>query len=808
MSDEETSAQPEPDLQLEIAHILLLDVVGYSRLLVNEQVELLQQLNQIVRSTVRFRRAEAAGRLTRLPTGDGMALLFFTSPEEPAQCALEISAAVKTSPHIQLRMGVHSGPVNRVIDVNDQANVAGAGINIVQRVTECGDAGHILLSKRIADDLGQYRDWKPYLRDLGECAIKHGQRLHIVNLCKDDLGNPHLPNKLRRRSRWQAPGAPRPRGRRLALLFCVAGLVGALVFFSIRPRLSSRARSLNEMGAPIPEKSIAVLPFENLSNNQENAYFTDGVQNEIVTDLAKVADLKVISRTSVMQYRDAATRSLRQIARELGVAFVLEGSVQRFDHMVRVSAQLIDARTDAHRWGEHYDRAVADVFALETELAEQIVAQLKAKLSLQEKAAIEEQPTSDLEAYNLYIGARDLINDIAFSPRGKQNLEQAIQLLDQAVARDPTFARAFYELGRAHDQTYFLGFDHSEARLALAQAAIESIQRLRPRSGEAHLAQAQHYYWGYRDYPRARAELAAARKWLPNEPLALLLQGYIDRREGHWDESVSEMERALALDPRNAFILQQLSFTYSKMRRYDDERAALDKALIIIPNDVSTRLQRALVELNSRADVEPLRTAISAIAKTGIPEAADAWRTLALCARDPVTAQEALAQTPDTGTDAGGLHSPKAWWEAVMARALHDEGTAQAALARARVEMEKIVRDQPGYGPSLSLLALIDAGLGRKDDAIREGKAAVEMLPVSKDAFSGPDLIENLALIYAWTGEKGLACEQLDRVAHMPSGISFGQLRLNPYWDALRGDPQFEKIIAALAPNHDQTRHD
>jgi adenylate cyclase len=387
LSTEETS--PESDLPLEIAHILLIDVVGYSSMLMNKQIEVMQQLNQIVRGTAHFRSAEANGRLTRLPTGDGMALLFFTNPEEPVRCALEISAAIKDHPRIRLRMGAHSGPVSRVTDVNNQLNMAGAGINIAQRVMDCGDAGHILLSKRIADDLSEYRHWKPFLHDLGECAVKHGQRLHIINLCKGDLGNPHLPAKLRRRSRWKAPDMPERRWPRVvlvsALLLCLGLLIaGGFWFFFNRARFTGASRL-----SVIPEKSIAVLPFENLSNNQENAFFTDGVQNEIVTDLAKVADLKVISRTSVMQYRDAATRSLRDIAQELGVAFVLEGSVQRFDHMVRVSAQLIDARTDTHQWADHYDRAMADVFAIETELAKQIVAQLKVKLSVAEQTAIE-----------------------------------------------------------------------------------------------------------------------------------------------------------------------------------------------------------------------------------------------------------------------------------------------------------------------------------------------------------------------------------------------------------------------------------
>jgi TolB-like protein/class 3 adenylate cyclase len=801
LSTEETS--PESDLPLEIAHILLIDVVGYSSMLMNEQIEVMQQLNQIVRGTAHFRSAEANGRLTRLPTGDGMALLFFSNPEEPVRCALEISAAIKDHPRIRLRMGAHSGPVSRVTDVNNQLNMAGAGINIAQRVMDCGDAGHILLSKRIADDLSEYRHWKPFLHDLGECAVKHGQRLHIINLCKGDLGNPHLPAKLRRRSRWKAPDMPERRWPRVvlvsALLLCLGLLIaGGFWFFFNRARFTGASRL-----SVIPEKSIAVLPFENLSNNQENAFFTDGVQNEIVTDLAKVADLKVISRTSVMQYRDAATRSLRDIAQELGVAFVLEGSVQRFDHMVRVSAQLIDARTDTHQWADHYDRAMADVFAIETELAKQIVAQLKVKLSVAEQTAIEEQPTRDLDAYNLYLRARDLINAIAFSPQGKENLFEAVRLLDEAVNRDPAFARAYYELARAHDQIYFLGFDHTPARLALAESAIQSLVRLEPDSGEAYLAQAQHFYWGYRDYARARTELAIARQKLPNEPLALLLQGYIDRREGHWDESISEMQEALALDPRNTFILQQVSFTYSKLRRYSEEAAALDRVLTITPKDVNTRLRRAMVEMSSHADLEPLRSVISSVATEGpgaIADAANSWRILALYSRDPAITNEALAHTPAEGTDEADFHLPKAWWEGLLARGLRDERVAQNGFSRARPDIEQIVRQQPDYAAPLSVLGLIDAALGRKEDALREGQRAVEMLPLSKDAFSGPFLVENLAAIYAWVGEKDLACEQLELLAKIPSDVNYGSLRLDPYWDSLQDEARFKAIVASLAP--------
>src|SRR6267143_922996 len=294
------SAKPEPNLPLEIAHLLLIDVVGYTKLLVNEQIELVRELNQIVRSTESFRRAEASDKLVRLPTGDGMALLFFRSPEEPAQCALEISQGLKSHPRIKLRMGVHSGPVNKITDVNDQSNVAGAGINVAQRVMDCGDAGHILLSKHLADDLAQYRHWQPYLHDLGECEVKHGLRLSLVNLYKDGLGNPALPEKLKRRKRWkQTSGtavrpisAPRWPKSVLLIAMLLSAIALAVSFSTVFHRASPMIRNPSETATPIPEKSIAVLPFENLSDEKQNAHFTDGVQDEILTDLAKVADLK------------------------------------------------------------------------------------------------------------------------------------------------------------------------------------------------------------------------------------------------------------------------------------------------------------------------------------------------------------------------------------------------------------------------------------------------------------------------------------------------------------------------------------
>src|SRR5439155_194302 len=327
LSAQQTSAGPEPDLELEIAHLLLIDVVGYSKLLVNEQIEFLQELNQIVRSTECFRTAETKGRLIRLPTGDGMALIFFRSPEEPAQCALEITRSLQDHPHIRVRMGVHSGPVHQTTDVNDRSNVAGAGINVVQRVMDCGDAGHILLSKHVADDLTHYRHWQPYLHDLGECDVKHGLRLHVFNLYRDGLGNPAVPEKLKRGRRWKNAGVSiqpisAARWRKFVL---IAALVLSAVALAISFSILSRRGAVIQATSPatfVPEKSIAVVAFENRSEERANAYFAEGIQDEILTRLSKIADLKVISRTSTQHYK-SAPENLREIARQLGVANIL-----------------------------------------------------------------------------------------------------------------------------------------------------------------------------------------------------------------------------------------------------------------------------------------------------------------------------------------------------------------------------------------------------------------------------------------------------------------------------------------------------
>ncbi len=547
---------------------------------------------------------------------------------------------------------------------------------------------------------------------------------------------------------------------------------------------------------------IAVLPFENLSETKESAFFADGIQDGILTKLAKVADLKVISRTSVMEYRGA--RNTQQIGRALNVSHVLEGSVHKNADKIHVNAQLIDTRTDTYVWAEEYDGDLTDMFAIQSEIAQKVADQLQTKVSVVEKAAIAEPPTGDLVAYDLYLRAKDLINGISFSARAKEDLFDAVQLLEQAVAHDSSFFTAYCQLAGAHDRIYFLGFDHTEARLKLAETAIESIRSLRPDSGEAHLALAQHLYWAYPDYDRAHQELVAARRALPNESRIPLMAGFVDRRQGHWEKSLEEMKQALELDPRNFSILQQISLTYEALHRYKEMAATLDRVLAMAPQDVASRVRRATGDLQWRADPKPLHTAIDTILTenpNAAPIIAQQWIELAFRERDPGAAARALAAMPAGGCYDENVPFPDTWCEGLVARLRGDEPAARAAFVNARKKLEQTVRDQPDYAAALCALGVVDAALGNKEDAIREGQRAVELIPVGKSAIGGPILIEYLAVIYAWTGDKDRAIERLAETVKFPGGIlTYGHLRLNPIWDPLRGDPRFNKIVASLAP--------
>jgi serine/threonine-protein kinase len=812
---QDTSAEAKPDLQPELAHLLLIDVVGYSKLSDNEQIELLQELNQIVRGTESFRAAEANGKLIRVPTGDGMTLVFFHSPEEPVRCALEISRALQAHPHIQLRMGVHSGQVNRVADINDKTSLTGSGINVAQRVLDCGDAGHILLSAHVAEDLGQYRQWQPCLHDLGECEVKHGLRLHVFNLYKDNLGNPQVPDKLKRRGRKKESDAVRqisaPRWPKflIAAALVVAALalvISSLIFFNRAPPPTTKtpvpAATAASALATIPEKSIAVLPFENLSDEKENAYFADGVQDEILTLLAKLADLKIISRVSVMQYKSGVARNLREVGQQLGVANVVEGSVQRSGNRVRVNAQLVDARTDRQIWGQTYDRDLADVFAIQSEIAKAIAEQLQAKLSPREENAIERPPTGDIAAFDLYTRAKNLLLT-SFSTAAKAKLLQAADLLNQAVAHDRSFFQAYCQLAHTHDRLYLLGHDHTPARLALAEAAIQAAFRLRPDAGETHLARAQNLYRGYLDYDGALAELEVARQTLPNDPGVFELKGYIERRQGRWEESTRNLEHAIQLDPRNFFTLQQIATSYGVLRRYAEEKEVLNRALAIEPNGADTKVALAAVEFHWKADTRPLHQTIDSIRATNpgaLSSVANDWLSCALAERNVAAAKNALDAFGEIPLTDYAVHLTHPLMEGIIARITKDDGKARSAFTAARAEQEKTVQAEPDYGPPLCVLGLIDAGLGRKEEALREGQRAVKLCPVEKDALNGPLMIAYSAMIAGWVGDKDLACEQLAIAIRPPSTISYGQLKLLPFWDPLRGDPRFEKIVASLAP--------
>jgi serine/threonine protein kinase/Tfp pilus assembly protein PilF len=618
-----------------------------------------------------------------------------------------------------------------------------------------------------------------------QSAVEVAQRLQLP------------PGQARISASFAKPASRKP--LLIASLAAASVLVLAGVYFGASTR---QAQPVAHVPA-IREKSIAVLPFENLSNEKQNAYFADGVQDEILTGLTKVADLKVISRTSTLQYKSSANRNLREIAKALGVAHVLEGTVQRTGGRVRINAQLIDARTDSQVWAERYDRDIADVFAIESEVAGKIVAQLQAEISPVEKAAIGEKPTADLAAYELYIHAKTLITASGFSTPQLESLSEAVRLLNEAIERDPNFALAYYQVALAYDQFYFSGIDHTPARLALADAAIQSLTRLRPNSGEAHLALARHLYWGYLDYDRARRELSLAQKSLPNEPLVFVLTGYIDRRQGRWTESTKNLERAVELDPRNANVLQQLANSYLCLRRYADAEGVLDRAIAVDPKDANTRAFRAAIELRWHADPRPLRSTVETIVAEDPREGknmAELWLEGAVCGRDIDGATRALAALPIAGCYEDRIPFPRTWCEGVVARLGDDKAAAHAAFTSTRTEAAKLVADQPDYPEGLCVLGMADAVLGHKEDAIREGRRAIDLLPVTKDSIIGAMLLKNLALIYAWTGEKDLACEQLTVAATLPGFLSYGELCLHPYWDPLRGDPRFDKIVASLAP--------
>lgn len=591
------AAEVKKEIQLEIAHVLFTDIVGYSKLPIHLQRAVVERLNEIVRDTDEFQAAETAGRLIKIPTGDGITLVFYHSPEAPVECALEISRALKQHPEVQLRMGIHSGPVSGVIDATGKANVAGAGINIAQRVMDCGDAGHILLSKHVAEDLREYPHWQPHLHELGECEVKHGVRVSMVNLYTDELGNPAVPEKLKATRVAAAARRKRAVFRWLSLgvvsLLAAIALIGFLLFRYRRP--------LATVGLPVSEKSIAVLPFENRSGNPENAYFTDGIQEEILMRLAKIADLKVISRTSTVRYK-SSPGNLREIATQLGVANVLEGSVQRTADRVHVNVQLIKATSDAHLWAEAYDRKLTDIFAVESEIAKTIAETLQAKLTGSEEHAISGKPTADFEAHQLYLKGRFFWNK-----RTSDGMMKSIDYFTQAIERDPAYGLAYAGLADA----YGILPNYSETpwnqSYPRAKAAVLKALELDDNVAEAHISLANLRLWN--DWGQgAEEEFKRGIELSPSYATGHHWYSIYLSAMGRHQQAIAEMTKAQELDPFSLIINTQLGLPYLYAHQYDQAIARFQKAIEMDPSfafahfalaeayDRSGRYEEALAE--------------------------------------------------------------------------------------------------------------------------------------------------------------------------------------------------------------------
>jgi TolB-like protein/class 3 adenylate cyclase len=778
------STEVKKKIAPEIAHVLFIDIVGYSKLSINDQNAAVEALNQIVRASEQFQRAEAAGRLFKIATGDGMALVFYTSPEAPVQCAVEISRLHRHHPRLQLRMGIHSGPVSGVVDVNNRPNLAGAGLNMAQRVMDCGDAGHILLSKHVAEDLEEYEQWRPLLHDLGTCEVKHGARVGVVNLYADQVGNPQLPKK------FQAQKKQRGRVRRVA----TAATLLALTAIVARIAIFSRNRAEPKLAAP--EKSIAVLPLENLSEEKENAYFAEGIQDELLSNLAKIKDLKVISRTSVMQYKTGITRNLKEIAQQLGVSNVVEGSVRRSGNHVRVSVQLIDALNDRHIWVQNYDRTLADSLALQGELATEIAAGVGATLSPQEKARVEATPTKNTGAYQAYLRGRALMGERRVDD---SNLKEALDSFEQAVTLDPNFALAWAYLSCADSTAYWIGIDPTPAHLAAAKDSADRALALDPNLPETHLALGYYRYYGPRDFNGALAEFQLAEKNLPNNVDVLKAIGLIQRRFGHWDEAIAVLRRVVELDPRNIESAQILAITYMSVRHFSDALAIADHIVVVEPSGATGIFIKTVclwslgrpeaadaVLANPGADVH-LR-AHAALNKRQYTEAADLFSNALNSNRLGDEKNELLLDLGLAQQRAGNVAASKATYQ----RAVHE--VAQ--------ELSTVTENSAPAAGLHSWLGVAYAGLGNAAAAVSEGQKGVALQPTSEDPFEGPHREEAMAQIYALLGDADHAIPILQRLLQIPYGgaITPALLRLDPICDQIRNDPRFQKLIAEKGP--------
>jgi len=785
--------QIKNEIQLEIAHVLFIDIVGYSKLSISDQHAAVEELTRIVRASEQFQRAEAASRLTRIPTGDGMALAFYTTPEAPAQCAVEISRALKEHPRLQLRMGIHSGLVGGVVDVNERANLAGAGLNVAQRVMDCGDAGHILLSKHVAEDLEEYQRWRPFLHDLGSCEVKHGVRVSVVNLYDDQFGNAKLPQrfetaqKRRKRLRWATIAA--------ALLALSAIVAGAVVF--------SRNRERSTLAAP--EKSIAVLPFGNLSRDAENAYFAEGIQDEILTRLSKIADLKVISRTSTQHYK-SAPENLREIAKQLGVAHILEGSVQKSGDAVRVNVQLIKAANDSHLWADTFDRKLTDIFSVESEVAKSIAEQLQAKLTGQEEQIIGAKPTDNPEAYDAYLRGLAYTLKTVDTPA---NALAAQKYLKEAVRLDPKFALAWAHLSIVDSRNYRQqSLQPTVALREEARQAAETALTLQPNLGEAVLAKGSYYYFCLKDYDTAVRYFEQARQLLPNSSRIPESLAYLERRRGQWDRSESYFNEAEKLDPRNLHLLTQHAVTYISRRRFPEALQKLDQVLNITPDDVDALALKALIA-QAEGDLPRAAALLAPLhPNADNPDALGTQVYQAILERRPAPViprlKEILAKPdPALGYSNGELRFFLGWAQEVAG----DLAAAQESWRQARSELEPLLKEQPENYYLIGDLALFNMGLGDKAAALALSERAMAANPIEKDPSTGPWSLEILARVAAQMGEPDRAIAALQKLLSIPYAGSMSTimpltpalLRLDPMFDPLRSDPRFQKLAASPA---------
>ena len=781
--------EQKTNVRLEIAHVLFIDIVGYSRLSTTEQGAHIEKLRKIVRGTDQFRSAEAEGKLLRLPTGDGGALVF-RNLEAPVLCAVEIANALKNHPELRVRMGIHSGPVNEVTDLNEQANIAGAGINIAQRVMDCGDAGHILVSKHAAEDLEQNDRWQPYLHDLGECEIKHGERLNLVNFYNHEIGNAAMPSKLSKSVNAAASAATPPgRGRYSAIALGIGALIvvgAAALFFASRTvfRTASAHIEPAPASAAVSDKSIAVLPFENLSRDPDNAYFTDGIQDEILTRLSKIAALKVISRTSTQKYKSAPD-NLRDVGKQLGVANLLEGSVQKVANAVHVNVQLIRASNDEHLWAESYNRKLDDVFGVEGEVASAIADQLKTKLSGAEQKAVAEKPTQNAAAYDAYLHAVAIDDARTLPITG-----QVVPLYSEAVRLDPQFALAWARLSIARSQLYFNGIDPQTNTGAKVKEEADRAIALQPELGEAWLAQGVYRYRVLRDFQGALQSYEEALRRLPNSAFVLEQMAHLERRLGQIDAAQKHYEAASQLDPRNIGILVTLSDTLASVRRFDEAQTVLDRVLEISPGNEEVLASKAgMFQVEGR-----LKEAGEVLAKIPANSQDDSvciQRFIQLY--DERRFDDAIVYvqhnlSPSLAND------PRAITFLGLCQKLAGKNEARDTFARAVAAMkptpDAVVPVDARQLPCF--LALAYAGLGEKDKALEQGRQAVT--DYASDALSKPFAEQNLAIIQAQFGDIDSAIAALTRLLEVANGETTGDLRISPAWDPLRGDPRFQKL--------------